>query len=279
MKEFKRVFSAIVTPFIKGKVDFESYKKLLETQLKDGIRGFVVNGTTGESPTLTWEEVEELFKVTRALCPSEVKIILGTGSNSTQKTIDNNIKAAKLGADATLVVVPYYNKPTQTGLLEHFKAAASAVNIPNILYNVPGRTIASLEVETIKKLSEHPNIIGIKEASGKIDFDQDILRACGEEFVLLSGDDGTYEEFLAMGGHGCISVASMLMPKEILAGKTKNIKTMIDLLFIESNPTPIKYALYLKGTIKSPECRLPLVTLSESAQQKLKTGMKEMGLL
>jgi 4-hydroxy-tetrahydrodipicolinate synthase len=279
MKEFKRVYSAVVTPFLDGKLDLSSFENLLKSQLDDGIKGFVVNGTTGESPTLTWDEVEQLFKLARKTCPSDVTLILGTGSNSTQKTVDNNLKAAKLGADGVLVVVPYYNKPTQEGLLEHFKAAANAASIPNILYNVPGRTITALEVDTIKRLSEHPNILGIKEASGKIDFDTEVRRQCGDQFVLLSGDDGTYEEFLNIGGHGCISVASMIMPKNILSGKTKDVRSLIDLLFIEPNPTPIKYLLYLKGTIKSPECRLPLLRLSEKNQDKLKTAFTKAGYL
>lgn len=279
MKEFKRVYSAVITPFLKGDVDYSSYKKLIEYQLKSGIQGFVVNGTTGESPTLSWDEVEKLFLVTKEICPSDVKVILGTGSNSTKKTAENNIRAAKLGADAVLVVVPYYNKPTQTGLLEHFKEVANAASIPNILYNVPGRTVTSLDVETIQKLSQHPQILGIKEASGKIDFDQQIHKKCGDQFVLLSGDDGTYEEFLAIGGHGCISVASMIAPQNILTGKTKAIKNVIDALFIEANPIPIKYALYLKGIIQSPECRLPLTTLSDGAQKTLKAVLEKEGLL
>jgi 4-hydroxy-tetrahydrodipicolinate synthase len=175
--------------------------------------------------------------------------------------------------------VPYYNKPPQRGLFEHFKAVADAVNIPTILYNVPSRTITALEIETIKKLSEHPKIIGIKEASGNIQLAHQIRQTCGEEFLLLSGDDGSYEAFVSAGGDGVISVASHIIPGPMKKINLAGYKELIDLLFIEANPIPVKMALYLMGIIKSPELRLPLVSLSEQGSDKLKSEMKKRGLI
>ncbi|MEZ0392666.1 MAG: dihydrodipicolinate synthase family protein, partial [Pseudobdellovibrionaceae bacterium] len=183
------------------------------------------------------------------------------------------------GADAILVVVPYYNKPPQRGLLEHFKAIADATQIPNILYNVPSRTITFLEMETIKKLSEHPNVYGIKEASGNIELDRQIRQICGESFLLLSGDDASYDDFMNAGGDGVISVASHILPQAMLEQKATENRELIDLLFVEANPIPVKKALHLMGIIQSPECRLPLVTLADVHVEKLKKAMRQKGLL
>ncbi len=279
MKNFKGVFTALITPFQNGKIDYESLERLIQFQLKEGVQGFVINGTTAESPTLSAAERESIFKFVKARVGKAFPLIMGTGSNSTAKTIEESKEAEKLGADAILVVVPYYNKPPQRGLLEHFKAVADATQIPNILYNVPSRTITFLELETIKKLSEHPNILGIKEASGQIELDQQIRKTCGESFLLLSGDDGTYDEFMAAGGDGVISVASHIIPKAMLDKKAKDNRELIDMLFVEANPIPVKKALHLMGIISSPECRLPLVTLAEVHTEKLKKLMKQKGLI
>jgi 4-hydroxy-tetrahydrodipicolinate synthase len=279
MKNFKGVFSALITPFDQGQVDYPSLKRLVEFQIEKGIQGFVINGTTAESPTLEASEREKIFRMVKEWSPKNFPLIMGTGSNSTSKTIQESKEAEKMGADAVLVVVPYYNKPPQRGLLEHFKAVADATTIPNILYNVPSRTITFLELETIKKLSEHPNIYGIKEASGNIELDKQIRQACGESFILLSGDDGTYDDFMAAGGNGVISVASMIIPEAMLKVKAKDFKELIDMLFVEANPIPLKMALKLMGIIKSAECRLPLVTLSDVNTEKLKKVMKHKGLL
>lgn len=293
MKNFKGTFTAIVTPFKDNKIDFSSLDRLLKQQLEGGVDGFVVNGTTGESPTLTSDEVAELFKHIRKSCGPQVPLIVGTGSNSTAKTIEDSKKAESLGADALLVVVPYYNKPPQRGLYEHFKAVAESVKIPIILYNVPGRTITSLSVETIRDLSKISNIIGIKEASGKIDFAQEIIQACGKDFVMLSGDDGTYVEFLHVGGHGVISVASHVIPQQMVQWKKwvsegqvvkaradiEKYMNLINVLFVEANPIPVKKAVQLMGLIDSASLRLPLVELSAENQEKLKIEMKKTGLL
>lgn len=279
MKNFKGVTTALITPFKGGEIDFQSLGSLVDFQLKNGVQGFVINGTTAESPTLTAAEREKIFRFVKDRVPKNFPLIMGTGSNSTAKTIDESKEAEKFGADAILVVVPYYNKPPQRGLLEHFKAVADATNIPNILYNVPSRTITFLELETIKKLSEHPNIYGIKEATGNIELDQQIRKACGESFLLLSGDDGTYDQFMKAGGDGVISVASHVIPKAMLEQRASENLDLIDMLFVEANPIPVKKALHLMGIIQSPECRLPLVTLADVHTEKLKKILKQKGLI
>ncbi|HWU44694.1 MAG TPA: 4-hydroxy-tetrahydrodipicolinate synthase, partial [Bdellovibrio sp.] len=219
MKNLRGTFTALITPFKNGKIDFPSLDRLVKHQLENGVDGFVINGTTGESPTLTDAEKAQLFKHVRGFVGDKVALIMGTGSNDTATTIADSKAAEELGADAILVVVPYYNKPPQRGLFAHFKAVASAVKIPTLLYNVPGRTITSLATETIRDLSKVSGVVGIKEASGKIDFASEIISACGKEFVMLSGDDGSYVEFLGAGGHGVISVASHVIPKQMVQWK------------------------------------------------------------
>lgn len=294
IEKLKGVFTALVTPFDGGKVDFASLEKLVDFQIKNGVDGFVVNGTTAESPTLSKTEVEQIYTAIRKQVGASVPLILGTGSNSTDATIENTKFAQKLAADASLVVVPYYNKPPQRGLAAHFKAvAAAASELPLILYNVPGRTITALEAGTIQELSKVSNIVGIKEASGNIDFDKQIAKDCGSEFVMLSGDDGTYAAFLAAGGHGVISVATHIMPKQFkdwtVSARSGNsalglkeiekYKRMIDLLFIEANPIPVKMALHKMGILKSPELRLPMMTLTPQHTETLVAEMKVVGLL
>lgn len=293
MRNFRGTFTALVTPFKNNQIDFVSLDRLLRQQLDAGVDGFVVNGTTAESPTLTSSEVAEIFKHIRSFCGEKTPLIMGTGSNNTAKTVEESQKAQDLGADAILVVVPYYNKPPQRGLYEHFKTVASSVSIPSILYNVPGRTVTSLAVETIRDLAKVPNVIGIKEASGKINFAQEIIQACGKDFVMLSGDDGTYVEFLGVGGHGVISVASHIIPAKMVQWKkwvTENqiekarsdinkYMNLINLLFVEANPIPVKKALQLMGILDSAALRLPLVELTPEHTENLKMEMKKVGIL
>jgi 4-hydroxy-tetrahydrodipicolinate synthase len=293
MKNLKGTFTALITPFKNGEIDFVSLDKMMKHQLENGVDGFVINGTTAESPTLTNSEKEELFKHARQFCGEKVPLIMGTGSNSTAQTIEDSKKAEKLGADAILVVVPYYNKPPQRGLFQHFKAVAESVKIPTILYNVPGRTITSLEVNTIHDLSKVAGVIGIKEATGKIDLASEIIKACGSNFVMLSGDDGTYVDFLGAGGNGVISVASHVIPRQMAqwkkwaeAGEISKAKAdiakyndLINLLFSEANPIPVKKALQLMGLTSSAELRLPLVELAPEHTEKLQQEMKKVGLL
>lgn len=293
MKNFKGTFTALITPFKDGKIDFASLDKLIHSQLEGGVTGFVVNGTTAESPTLSSSEVTALFKHIRKAVGSNLPLIVGTGSNSTEKTIEDSKAAQELGADALLVVVPYYNKPPQRGLFEHFKAVATAVTIPTILYNVPGRTVTALSTETIASLAKVKGVIGIKEASGKIDFAEQIVKSCGKDFVMLSGDDGTYVEFLAHGGHGVISVASHVIPAQMVQWKKwvdnnevekarqdiQKYMKLIDLLFVEANPIPVKKALAMMGIIDSASLRLPMMELTPEHSESLKSEMCSVGLL
>jgi 4-hydroxy-tetrahydrodipicolinate synthase len=293
MKNFKGTFTALLTPFKNGKIDYASLDKMVKHQLENGVDGFVINGTTAESPTLTEAEKTELFKHARKLVGPSVPLIMGTGSNDTAKTIEDSKKAEALGADAILVVVPYYNKPPQRGLYAHFKTVAESVKIPTILYNVPGRTITSLAAETVADLAKVHGVIGIKEASGKMDVAEQIIKACGKDFVMLSGDDGTYVDFLNCGGHGVISVASHVIPKQMVQwkkwvqdGKLAEAKAdiqkymnLIDLLFVEANPIPVKKAVQLMGLVDSAEMRLPLMELTPEHTEKLKIEMKKVGVL
>lgn len=293
MTNFRGTFTALVTPFKNEKLDIPSFEKLLRQQLDGGVEGFVINGTTAESPTLQEHEKTELFRMARSFCGKNTPLIMGTGSNSTDQTVAASRQAQELGADAVLVVVPYYNKPPQRGLFAHFQKTAAAVSIPVILYNVPGRTITALATETIRSLSEIQNIVGIKEASGKIEFAKEIIEACGKNFTMLSGDDGTYVEFLTAGGHGVISVATHIIPKQMVqwkkwvdAGETelaradiKKYSRLIDLLFVEANPIPVKKALQFMKVIDSAELRLPLSEMDQLLAQGLKQEMEKLGVL
>ncbi|MGE5086835.1 MAG: 4-hydroxy-tetrahydrodipicolinate synthase [Bacillota bacterium] len=293
MKNFNGTFTALITPFANGKIDYISLDRMIKHQLENGVDGFVVNGTTGESPTLKENEKGELFLHIRKLVGPDVPLIMGTGSNDTEKTIEDSKKAETIGADAILVVVPYYNKPPQRGLYAHFKAIATSVKIPTILYNVPGRTITALSPETVRDLAKVPGVVGIKEASGKMDVASDIIKACGQGFLMLSGDDGTYVDFLAQGGHGVISVASHVIPKQMVQWRKwalegqldkahadiKKYMNLINLLFVEANPIPVKKAMQLMGLIDSAELRLPLVELGAEHTEMLKAEMKKVGVL
>ncbi len=295
--KFKGVFSALVTPFhiINGQteVDYISLEKLVRYQLDQKINGFVINGTTGESPTLKSSEVKNIFSLIRSWVGLDFPLILGTGSNSTEKTIADTKAAEELGADAALVVVPYYNKPPQRGLAQHFKSVAVNTNLPIILYNVPGRTITSLTMDTILELSAVKNIIGIKEASGDLKFDKELKLKLPTDFIFLSGDDGTYIDFLALGGHGIISVMSNLITKQCVEWTSlvargdlseakasfEKYKILIDAMYIEANPIPLKWMLYKKNILSAAEMRLPLCVLDPKYHSSTLQIMKVVGLL
>lgn len=293
LNKFRGVTTALITPFKNGKVDFKSFSNLLDFQINSGITRFVVNGTTGESPNLLPEEVRDLYEETRRKVGTHGTVILGTGSNSTVKTIQNCQRAEKLGADGLLVVVPYYNKPPQRGLFEHFKEAAESVSSPIILYNVPGRTVTSLSLETIIRLSQIKNIIGIKEASGDKSLAQSILKSCHQDFLFLSGDDMSYVDFLQLGIHGIISVSSHIIPTQMIGwmkssfeGRfdqakedSKKYMNIIELLFLEANPIPIKKALQMMGLIDSAELRLPLMECEEKLSLEMKKMMIDAGII
>jgi len=280
---------ALVTPFKNGKIDEDSFRNLIRWHLKEGTHGILVSGTTGESATLTKEEKRRLFEIALEEAKGKVPLIAGTGTNDTQKTLELTKMAEELGMDAALLVTPYYNKPTQKGLYEHYKYIALKVSIPIILYNVPGRTSVNLLPETTAKLSEIDNIVAIKEACGDLKQVTELVLRCRKDFVILSGDDFTAYPTIVLGGKGVVSVAANIMPDKMAelmeAALNGNYQRALELhlylyplfkiLFIETNPVPAKEALYLMGMIESPEVRLPLTGLSENSFQQLKTLLRE----
>jgi 4-hydroxy-tetrahydrodipicolinate synthase len=271
---FGRLLTAMITPFNhEGEVDYGSAERLADHLINTGTEAIVLCGTTGESPTLTWEEEYELFRVVRQAVGGRAKIIAGTGSNSTREAIVATEKAYKLGLDGTLQVTPYYNKPPQAGLYEHFRAIAlSAPELPMILYNIPGRTACKLELETILRLAEIPNIVGIKEATGDLDLASQIRAKADPDFLIYSGDDSLTLPIMAVGGHGVISVASHLvgakiqaMMQSFIAGKVEEARAihlelfpLFKALFSMTNPIPIKAALQMLG-LDTGVVRQPLV--------------------
>lgn len=272
--DFLGITTALITPFKKGHLDKDSFLNLLSRQVDDGIRSFVINGTTGESPNLLEDEVFQLCSWFRSFEKQKqisLKLILGTGTFSTKSSLQKTSQAEKLKADAVLVVVPYYNKPSQEGLLEHFKQVSASTTLPVLLYNVPSRTSLSLSVETIKELAKINNIIGIKEASGDMNFLKQIKEACDEDFLILSGDDFTAVESFFLGAKGVISVCSHVLAKEMNQFFQKALKKdksvieefkthnfFLEELYRYSNPIGIKVLLKELGWIESSELRLPL---------------------
>lgn len=286
------IVTAIVTPFKDGQVDWASLKKLIRFQLERGIDGFVLSGTTGESPTLTSAEKKELFLFAKSEVAGQVPLIFGTGTNNTAETVLNTQEAETWGADAALVVVPYYNKPPQTGLVAHYRKVAASTRLPVLLYNVPGRTGVSLSLESIAELSRVNNIVGIKEATGDAEFARRIVEACGPDFLVTGGDDGAYLKVYESGGRGVISVLSHLIPDKMKAWSQKisrgdtgahaefeAYQKLTSLLFSEANPIPVKAALKMMGLIASDELRLPLVTMSEPGRRRLAEEMEGLGLI
>ncbi len=284
---------AIVTPFINGEVDYDKLGELIEFQIENGTHGIVPVGTTGESPTLSHEEHREVIKFTIEQVNKRIPVIAGTGSNSTREAINLTRFAKGAGADAALVVSPYYNKPTQDGLFNHFKTIADEVDIDIVLYNVPGRTVVNINPETIAKLTgECANIVGVKDATGSLENVSKIIHLCGEGFIVLSGDDAVNFPILTVGGNGFISVTANIVPKDVAdlynlfaennieGAKNLHYKLLPlnELLFVESNPIPVKAALNLMGKINS-EIKPPLYEMSASNKDRLKKAMKEYGLI
>jgi 4-hydroxy-tetrahydrodipicolinate synthase len=289
---FKGAIVAIVTPFKKGKVDEASLRKLIEFQIKNGTDGIVPCGTTGESSTLSHEEHDKVVEIAIDAVKKRVPVIAGTGSNSTAEAIQLTRHAYKAGADGALMVAPYYNRPTQEGLYQHYKAVAEAVPIPIIVYNIPGRTGVNINPDTLARLAKIKNIVGVKEASGSIKQMSDVISLCGPNFDVLSGDDLFTLPLMSMGGRGVISVISNVAPADMAglvdafaAGNLKKAQALhfkmsglIDALFLETNPTPVKAALSLMKMI-SYEVRLPLCKLSDANYEKLKKVMIGYGLI
>ncbi|MFH1423235.1 MAG: 4-hydroxy-tetrahydrodipicolinate synthase [Planctomycetota bacterium] len=268
--KFQGAFTALVTPFKNGKVDFSSLEKLIESQIQGGISGLVPCGTTGESPTLSDMEKKEIIKFTAEKSNKRITVIAGTGSNDTQHTIELTAFAKEIGADAALIVVPYYNKPTPEGLFKHFSKIAEEIDIPIVIYNIPGRSVVSLTIDTIIALSKLSDFVAIKEASGNLNFVSEIIQ--NTSISVLSGDDSLTLPILSLGGKGVISVVSNIFPRQMeelvtsyLSGDTEKSRTihfqlfpLMKALFVETNPAPVKEAMKHLGIIET-ELRLPLV--------------------
>ena len=284
---FSEVLTAIVTPFHNGELDEEGLRTFIEFQVENGVNGIVPCGTTGESPTLSHSEYIRVIQITVDTVRKRVPVIAGAGANATAKAVALSQEVKQLGVDATLQVAPYYNKPTQEGLYRHFKAVAD-VGLPVVVYNVPGRTGVNIAPQTMARLAELPAITAIKEASGDLAQAFEIIGLCGDQVVLLSGDDALTLPMLQMGGSGVVSVISNLLPQKMAdlcrcwqnsdATKAQAIHTellpLMEALFMESNPIPIKTALKEMALIKSAELRLPMSPMSEHNREKLVQIMK-----
>ncbi len=292
----KRLFQgssgALVTPFRDGKVDEPALKSLVEFQIAGGTDGIVPCGTTGESPTLDHDEHKQVIDIVIAAAKKRVPVIAGTGSNSTDEAISLTKHAKHAGADAALIVLPYYNKPTQKGLIEHCRAIADSCDLPLILYNIPGRTGINMLPETVAVLADHPNIVGMKEATGNLEqMTQDIV-LCGDKLSFLSGDDTLTLPLMSVGGRGIISVVANIVPQDVsamtrafLSGDWKRARelhlklfSLSQAMFYETNPIPVKTALAMMGKIKE-EFRLPLCSMTDANRKKLETALKAYGIL
>jgi len=289
---FEGTYTALVTPFRNGQVDVKAFEALIERQVAAGIEGIVPVGTTGESPTLNMQEHVRVIELAVQFARKRTKVLAGTGSNSTAEAIELSTGAQMAKADALLLVAPYYNKPSPEGMFQHFRAIARAVDLPIMLYSVPGRCAVEITVDTVKRLAkECPNIRALKEAGGKPERVDAIRKVVPVDFEILSGDDGMTVEFMKRGARGVVSVASNLIPAEVKAlvdaGTRKDWKKAEELhekyagvfrdLFIESNPGPVKAAMAAKGWLAN-ELRLPLVPITEGSREKLFGALKEAGL-
>jgi len=289
---FKGSLVALITPFADGRVDEKAFQDFVEWQIAEGTHGLVVCGTTGESPTLTHEEHMRVVELCIEAAGGRVPVIAGTGSNSTHEAIALTAHAKRAGADGALVVTPYYNKPSQEGMYQHFKAIHDAVELPIIIYNIPGRSVVDMSVDTMARLAELPNIVGVKDST------QDLMRplrtrlSCGTDFCQLSGEDGTAIPFLAQGGVGCISVTANVAPKlcammheawqqgamETVVKLNDRLAPLHDAMFCEPSPAPAKYGAHLLG-LCSPEVRLPLVAATDTARERVRAAMAGVGLI
>jgi 4-hydroxy-tetrahydrodipicolinate synthase len=290
---FSGTYTAIVTPFRNGKIDEAGLGRLIATQIKGGVDGIVPVGTTGESPTLDYEEHVHVIKRSIELAGRRLQVLAGTGGNSTSEAIYLTKMAKKAGAHGSLQVAPYYNKPTQEGLYQHFRAIAEATDLPLVLYSIPGRCGIEIAIDTVQRLAAAcPTIVGIKEAGGNADRVSQLRAALGDRFTILSGDDSLTLPFMSVGANGVVSVASNVIPREVsqmvrsfAAGKPAaalklhaRYYPLFKDLFIETNPSPAKAALALMG-ICDEEVRLPLVPLGSKSRETLKTSLKKCGVL
>ena len=283
---------ALVTPFKDGKVDWQSLENLIEFHIQNGTRGIVPCGTTGESATLSHEEHDAVVKTVVNTVNKRVPVIAGTGSNSTAEAVRLTRAAEKSGADGALMISPYYNRPTQEGIYQHYRKVASEVGIPIIVYNIPGRTGSKIEPETLARLAEIDNIAGVKEATGSVDQAIDVIRLCGDRLAVYSGEDSLIFSLMALGGKGVISTVANVAPKQTAdlaeaclkgdweSGRALQFKLvpLIRSLFIETNPIPVKTALSLMGKCRG-DVRLPLTPMAEGNLKKLNQAMADFGLL
>ncbi|MBI4610991.1 MAG: 4-hydroxy-tetrahydrodipicolinate synthase [Candidatus Rokubacteria bacterium] len=292
-RNFQGSIVALVTPFRDGRVDEAKLRELVEFHVRNGTDGIVPCGTTGESPTLSHEEHKRVVEIVIEAARGRIPVIAGTGSNSTAEAIDLTTHAKKAGADGALVVSPYYNRPTQQGLYEHFRAIAEATDLPILVYNIQGRTAVNVETDTLARLARDcETIVGVKEASGSLDQMTQVILACGPEFTVLSGDDNLTLPLMAVGGRGVISVIANVVPKETaevthaaLDGDWKRARELhlrlfplCKAMFIETNPIPVKEAMAMMGMI-APEFRLPLCRMAEANRERLKKVLAQFNLL
>jgi 4-hydroxy-tetrahydrodipicolinate synthase len=290
---FKGSLVALITPMrADGSVDEKAYAEFVDWQIKEGTHGVVPVGTTGESPTLSHDEHRRVVEIAIEVSRGRVPVIAGAGSNSTEEATALARHAKKAGADAALIVTPYYNKPTQEGMFLHYTAIADAVDLPIIIYNIPPRSVVDMSVETMGRLAKHRNIVGVKDATANLTRPLHTRRACGDDFCQLSGEDHTALSYNAAGGHGCISVTANVAPrlcsemqtawaegrvKEAMAIQNRLVP-LHDALFAETSPGPVKFAASLLGKT-SERCRLPLAPLMEPTRARVKAAMTEVGLL
>ena len=289
---FKGSLVALITPFKGGAVDEDAFRKLVDWQIDQGTHGLVPVGTTGESPTLSHEEHKRVVEICVEQTSGRVPVIAGAGSNSTQEAVEFTVHAKQAGADAVLHVNPYYNKPTQEGLFRHFEAINNAADIPIIIYNIPGRSIVDMSVETMKRCSELPNVTGVKDATADLVRPIKTRMAIGEDFCQLSGEDASIVPYLAHGGHGCISVTANVAPKQLsdmhVAWQNRDLDTVFTInerlqplhaaLFCETSPGPVKYAASLLGLCETT-ARLPICEIAEDSKRQVEQAMRHAGLL
>lgn len=292
MPNFTGQFTALITPFKDGAVDARALQELVVWQADQGVQGVVPVGTTGESPTLSHEEHKRVVELTVEAAAGRLTVMAGAGSNNTTEAIDFARHARQAGADAVLVVAPYYNKPGAAGQLAHFRAIADAADIPNFIYNIPGRSVIDIADDTLKALAEHPNIVGVKDATGDLARVATLRYMLGESFIQLSGEDMTAVGYNAMGGKGCISVTSNVAPKlcaqmqaACLSGDFAAARAIQDqlvplhaALFAETSPIPVKYAMSLLGKA-TDEIRLPMTPATEATKRRVKQAMEQLGLI
>jgi 4-hydroxy-tetrahydrodipicolinate synthase len=289
---FSGSITALVTPFVNGDIDDAAFQRFVEWQIDQGSNGLVPSGSTGESATLSHDEHERVIRLCVEATAGRVPVIAGTGSNSTSEAISLTKAAETCGADAALIVMPYYNKPSQEGLYQHFKTIHDSVGIPIIIYNIPGRSVVDMSIETMARLAKLPRIVGVKDATADLTRPTRTRHAIGPDFCQLSGEDPTIAAFLAQGGHGCISVTANVAPGICAAlqvawraGDLAEMARLRDLLtplnaalFVEVNPVPVKYAVSLLGFC-DPSVRLPLIEASPETRATVKTAMRFAGIL